>query len=98
MKKKVKCLSESQMKYIDENWQTKTQAQLAEKVIASMNCVAYYCKENGYRKTRIMRVAVQKKKYYKNKGPERDPINRPPADHTNISREQHIDRWLNAAI
>jgi hypothetical protein len=98
MKKKVKSLSNEQMRIIDENWQTHTQAQLAEIVIASMNSVAYYMKENGYRKTTDMRVAVRKEKYYKNKGPEREPIVRPPADHTNISREQHIDRWLNVAI
>jgi hypothetical protein len=98
MKKKVKCLSESQMKYIDENWETHTHEQLAIKITAGMNAVGYYCRQNNYRKTGAMRVAVKKKKYYKNKGPEREPIKRPSPDHTNVSRDQHVDRWLNVAI
>jgi hypothetical protein len=98
MKKKVKSLSKEQMEFIDENWQTHTHEQLAINLSVSMNVIGYYCSQNSYRKTNAMRVAVKKKKYYKNKGPESEPINRPPADHTNVSREQHIDRWLNMAI
>lgn len=98
-RQKVKGLTDAQMHYIDHNWKLKTHQQMGEHLKINENTVSWYCSKNGYRKGPPPKTEpTTKKKVYRNKGPERKPVNRPPADHTNLSWEQHVNRWINVHI
>lgn len=47
---KVKSLTDAQMAYIDQNWQTQNRVQMADAVGAKVCTVEYYCYQNDYRK------------------------------------------------
>src|SRR6478735_3679605 len=99
MSKKVKTLSDYEMRYIDINWEELTHEQMAVKLSIAVSTVSNYCYKNGYRKVKTKRATRPKKpKVYQNLGPERKQIDRPPAIYSNPSREQHVDKWLSAAI
>jgi hypothetical protein len=97
--RKVKKLSDVEMKYIDLNWESMSYEQIAVKLSITVTLVQYYCGQNGYKKVKPKRgERPPKQKIYRNKGPERTPIQRPPAVYSNVSRDQHIDRLLNISI
>lgn len=98
-KKKVKTLSECEMKFIDINWEEMTHEQIAVKLGIAVSAVSNYCYQNGYRKVKTKRGTRPKKpKVYQNMGPEKKYIDRPPAVYSNPSRDQHVDRWLSVAV
>ena len=97
--RKVKKLSDVEMKYIDLNWEDMAYEQIAVKLSIAVTLVQYYCQQNGYKKAKLKREAKPpKQKIYRNKGPETKPVSRPPATYSNVSREQHIEKWINTDV
>jgi hypothetical protein len=96
MRRKI-TLTPEQEQLIKNNWQKSTHEKMSKEVGVGVNWMSWYCNQKGYKK--LKRVPGPKTPVKKNinQGPEKK-IKHPPADHTNISREQHVERWLNVAI
>lgn len=60
--------------------------------------ISYWLKLLDLRKISARRKLCEKKALKKRiiPAPERKPIKRPAAEYSNTSREQHIEKWLNA--
>lgn len=94
-------LTEHHKAYMDANWKFYTHEQISIHLGIPTSTVTYYCYLNGYKKLKLgdeIQRAVRKIPKRGNPGPETKLVKRWPADHTNMSREQHIDRILNMPL
>lgn len=97
MNKKI-ILTADQKQYMDRNWKQWTHEAMADHLKLNVNIVSNYCLEMGYRKKSRTRSVAKSPKRLLNPAPEPPKIKRWPANYSNISRDQHIDRILNMAI
>jgi hypothetical protein len=89
-------LTKVQKKYMDDNWQNYTYQEMADKLAISLSIISNYYTEKGYRKQSKPEPAPEPpKKIIK---PIKKQEGRPRAEYSNISREQHVEKWLNASI
>jgi hypothetical protein len=94
-------VTDEQAAFIEANYKKMRHEQMANKLGISVITVHGYCRKNGLRKIkqplqREPRLPPEPKEiivFHPAK-----PFIRPKADHTNISREQRIDYWLNYPI
>lgn len=84
-----------QTAWLKENFRLYSNEHLAEKLKVPVNRLTGWMKLLGLRKRETVRKigVINYKKKRINPGPEKK-IKRPPADHTNLSREQHVERIL----
>lgn len=87
----------TQTEWLKDNYRLYSNRHLAEKLSIPENRLTFWLKLLGLRKRkegqRVAMCVYQKKKKI-NPGPEKT-IKRLKPDHTNISREQHVERILN---
>lgn len=89
-------LTPAQHKFIADNWQNMTHEQLAAKIKTSVSFMDNYCVTKGYLKQKKRKVIPVKKII--NLGPTKKVIDRPKGEYSNVSREQHVSKWLNTQI
>jgi hypothetical protein len=88
-------LTKKQETFIRNNYKTMSHFAISVAVDLTENQVAYFCRKN-----KLIKSKAERGPYRKNiiaPAPEKK-TNHLPADHTNISREQHIERWLSVQI
>lgn len=88
--------TDEQKKFIRENYQELSHEQIAVILKISVTQISGYCFRHGFKKSGQNKVTPPPKKIIPVK-PE-PSFKRPPAIYSNVSREQHIDRWLNTQI
>jgi transposase len=88
--------TDEQKKFIKDKYEDLSHEQIAATLCLSVSSVSGYCFRNGYKKSGQNKVTPPPKKIIPYR-PE-PAIKRPPATYSNVSRDQHIDRWLNVQI
>lgn len=89
-------LTRAQEAYIREHYMSMFHREIAAELGIKEAQVAYFCRMNNLRKTKPKPF---KKKYRREMIPAPVKIgNHWPADHHNVSREQHVDRILNMPL
>lgn len=86
-------LTPTQQQFIRDNYKTMTHYAMAVELKIKETNVAYFCRLNNLRKTEIKRSYKTRVKKIIVPEPVKN-IKRPPADHTNKSREDYVNYWL----
>lgn len=88
MKTPLRPLTDEEKDFIRENYQMMNRLEMSVQLGAPFKRVDEYC-----RTQKLIR-----RKYYvaREKTFPKSTIKRPPAVYSNISRDEHIDKWLNA--
>lgn len=94
---KAFAFTEDQKKFIKDNYHNHTHEQIAVKLGVSVMSIQGYCYRNGYKKYQLYKVSAPPKKRVIIVKTE-TYIKRPPAQYSNISREQHVEKWINTDI
>lgn len=84
-----------QVEWLKNNYRLYSNFHLAEKMGVTEHRVQHWLRLYHLRKRKLVPRAQSNKRV--NKGIE-STIKHPPGDHTNISREQHVERILNTRI
>lgn len=88
---KIKPLTADQKQYIRDNYLNMTRTQMSVNLGLSFKRVDTFCCAESLKKTKY--ISKEIRKLYEQP---KSNIKRPPAVYSNMSREQHIDKWLNA--
>ena len=88
--------TDEQKKFIKENYLEMSHEQIAVKLCVSVTSIQGYCFRHGFKKSGQNKVTPPPKKIIPVKP---EPVfKRPPATYSNVSREQHVDKWINATV
>lgn len=92
-------ITDEQAEFIEKNYRKMRHEKIAIRLGLSVITVMGYCRRNGLRKIKTPkeRERPQPKEIVLLE-PKSKPFVRPRADHSNITQEQRIDRWIKEAV
>jgi hypothetical protein len=95
MNTKKTTLTKSQERYIDENWEQKTDEGIAAEIQVSPSVVNYYREQKGYKKIKKKPEVRLEDKVKEEPKPK---MKRPPAVYSNRSHEEVLNYYENLQL